>query len=92
MSNQSVNCDSLEEKAGKLSSAAEPLTKNSLSDDYKDTTLTAYSNSLSSFEKSQDLIYSLNKAMCDKAEIISNFGDDLREINENAKTAAQGLI
>ena len=35
MSNQSVNCDSLEEKAGKLSSAAEPLTKNSLSDDYK---------------------------------------------------------
>ena len=50
MSNQSVNCDSLEEKAGKLSSAAEPLTKNSLSDDYKDTTLTAYSNSLSSFE------------------------------------------
>ena len=50
MSNQSVNCDSLEVKAGKLSSAAEPLTKNSLSDDYKDTTLTAYSNSLSSFE------------------------------------------
>ena len=30
--------------------------------------------------------------MCDKAEIISNFGDDLREINENAKTEAQGLI
>lgn len=50
MLNQSVNCDSLGEKAGKLSSAAEPLTKNSLSDDYKDTTLTAYSNSLSSFE------------------------------------------
>ena len=50
MLNQSVNCDSLEVKAGKLSSAAEPLTKNSLSDDYKDTTLTAYSNSLSSFE------------------------------------------
>lgn len=74
MSDQSVNCYSLDEKASKLSGVAKSLTKSSLSNEYKETTLTAYSNSLVAFGKSQNLISSLNKAMCDKAEIISILG------------------